>query len=303
MELGMIGLGRMGGNMAQRILKAGHRVVGYNRSADAVQLLVRKRGVGAKSIEELVKKISPPRAVWMMVPAGEPVDETIRALLPLLAKGDVLVDGGNSYYKDSIRRAFWVRERGLEYLDCGTSGGIWGLAEGYSLMIGGAGEAVARLRPIFEALAPAADRGWGHVGPSGAGHYVKMIHNGIEYGMMQAFAEGFAIMERKTELGLDLRQIAEIWRHGSVVRSWLLDLTARALAENPTLEGIAPFVSDSGEGRWTVAEAIEQDVPAPVITLALLQRLRSRDESAFYDRLLAAMRNQFGGHAIRRDSG
>jgi 6-phosphogluconate dehydrogenase len=240
-----------------------------------------------------------------MVPAGAPTDATVEALAALLAPGDVIVDGGNSNYQDTVHRARACAARGLHLVDAGTSGGIWGLEEGYALMIGGADEAVARLRPVFETLAPAADRGWAHVGPPGAGHFVKMVHNGIEYGMMQAYAEGFAILRHKPGFGdtahsLDLSQIAEVWRHGSVVRSWLLDLTARALAENPAMDGIAPFVSDSGEGRWAVAEAIALDVPAPVITHSLIARLRSRDAEGYGDRLLAAMRHQFGGHAITR---
>ena len=227
------------------------------------------------------------------------MDETIETLLPLLDAGDVLVDGGNTNYKDTLRRAEAVREAGLHYVDAGTSGGIWGLEEGYSLMVGGAPEAVERLRPVLETLAPASDRGWGHVGPSGAGHFVKMIHNGVEYGMMQAFAEGFAVMEAKKEFDLDLQQVAEVWRHGSVVRSWLLDLAARALADDPALDGLAPFVPDSGEGRWTVKEAIDLDVPAPVMTLALVERLSSREDNSFAYRLLSALRNQFGGHATK----
>jgi 6-phosphogluconate dehydrogenase len=238
-----------------------------------------------------------------MVPAGAPTEGTLAELAALLARGDVAIDGGNSNYQDTQRRAGLLAEHGVHLVDAGTSGGVWGLAEGYSLMVGGDDDAVARLRPIFETLAPAADRGWGHVGPSGAGHFTKMVHNGIEYGMMQAFAEGFAIMRHKEELQLDLAQVAEIWRHGSVERSWLLDHTARALTENPTMDGIAPYVSDSGEGRWTVAEAIALDVPAPVITLALLQRLRSRDAESYGDRLLAALRHQFGGHAIKAEQG
>ena len=302
MELGMIGLGRMGANMTERLLGGGHRVVAYDVSADAVKRVERKGAVPATSLESLLDQLAPPRAVWVMVPAGDPVDETIEALLALMSKGDVIIDGGNSNYAETRRRGERVEERGLDMVDVGTSGGVWGLAEGYSLMVGGVGEAVERLTPIFETLAPAADRGWGHVGPRGAGHFVKMIHNGIEYGMMQALAEGFSILKHKEELGLDLHQIAEIWRYGSVVRSWLLDLTARALEDDPTFSNIAPYVSDSGEGRWTVQEAIDLDVPAPVITLALIQRLRSRDEESYADRLLAAMRNQFGGHAIKRDA-
>ncbi len=262
--------------------------------------MVGKGAEGVDSLEQLVDKLAAPRAVWLMVPAGDPVDKTIQALLPYLRSGDAIVDGGNSYYKDSMRRSAQLRERGLHFADVGTSGGIWGLAEGYSLMVGGEKNAVERLRPIFEALAPAPDRGWGHVGPSGAGHFTKMVHNGIEYGLMQSYAEGFAILKRKADLRLDVHQIAEIWRFGSVVRSWLLDLIARALAENKELTGIAPFLADSGEGRWTVQEAVDLDTPAPVITASLLERLRSRDTDSYADKLLAAMRNQFGGHAMKK---
>ena len=301
MELGMVGLGRMGANMTTRLLAGGHRVVAFDRAPDAVAAARKGGAAGVASLEELVKGLAPPRAVWSMVPAGDPTEGTVTALATLLAPGDVVIDGGNSNYKDSIRRAGSLAERGILFVDAGTSGGVWGLKEGYSLMVGGAKEAVDRIRPVLETLAPAADRGWGHVGPSGAGHFVKMVHNGIEYGLMQAYAEGFEILQRKEQLHLDLAQIGRIWQHGSVVRSWLLDLTTAALEENPTLDGIAPWVSDSGEGRWTVAEAIDLDVPAPVISLALIARLRSRSEEAFADRLLAAMRNQFGGHAIRKD--
>ena len=301
MELGIIGLGRMGANMAERLINGGHRVVGYDRSPEPIQQVVEKGAVGADSLEALVEAMSGPRAVWLMVPAGPPVDETIEALLPLLSLDDVILDGGNSYYKDTLQRAEMVRERGLHFVDVGTSGGVWGLAEGYSLMIGGSDEVVERLRPIFETLAPAPDKGWGHVGPSGAGHFVKMVHNGIEYGLMQAYAEGFALMRRKEAFGLDLHQVAEVWRHGSVVRSWLLELLAAALAEDQVLAGVAPYVADSGEGRWMVAETIEQDVAAPVIALSLIQRLRSRDEESYADRLLAVLRGQFGGHAIKRE--
>ena len=299
MHLGIIGLGRMGANMATRLLAAGHTVVAYDRSADAVAAARKGGADGVDSLAALVERLPAPRAVWVMVPSGDPTESTVQALAAALARGDVVVDGGNSNYKDSVRRAAALAERGIGFLDCGTSGGVWGLKEGYSMMIGGPAEAVALLRPVFETLAPAPDRGWGHVGPSGSGHFTKMIHNGIEYGMMQAYAEGFEILRRKEDFGLDLAAIGRIWQHGSVVRSWLLDLTVAALAENPTLDGIAPWVADSGEGRWTVAEAIDLDVPAPVITLSLLARLRSRSEEAFADRLLAAMRNQFGGHAIK----
>jgi 6-phosphogluconate dehydrogenase len=301
MKIGMVGLGRMGGNMTTRLLRGGHEVVAYEPHADVVAQAVARGAIGATGLDDLVHRLEPPRAVWIMVPAGDPTEQTVQALAGLLANGDVVVDGGNSNYQETMRRAASLGERGIHLVDSGTSGGIWGLAEGYSLMIGGDPEAVERLRPVFETLAPAPDRGWGHVGPSGAGHFVKMIHNGIEYGMMQAFAEGFSILRHKEAFGIDLARVAEIWRHGSVVRSWLLDLTARALTENPTMSGIAPYVSDSGEGRWTVAEAIALDVPAPVITLSLIQRLRSRDAESYADRLLAAMRNQFGGHAIHRE--
>jgi 6-phosphogluconate dehydrogenase len=251
-------------------------------------------------LETMIGELPSPRAVWVMVPSGEPTETTLLRLLDRLSPGDVALDGGNSNYRDSIRRAALFSARGLSFLDVGTSGGVWGLENGYALMIGGGLDAVQRMRPIFETLAPAPDLGWGHVGPSGAGHFVKMVHNGIEYGMMQALAEGFALLDRKKELSLELPQIAEIWRHGSVVRSWLLDLIARALAENPRLEGIAPWVPDSGEGRWTVAEAIDQDLTAPVITLALMQRFRSREKEAFAEKLLAALRSQFGGHEVKK---
>ena len=299
MEIGMIGLGRMGANMAERLIRGGHRVVGYDRTQESLERAAEKGIVAVDSLEALVGELSAPRAVWVMVPAGPPVDENIEALLGLLAEDDVILDGGNSNYNDTQKRAAMVGDRGLHYVDVGTSGGIWGLTEGYSMMIGGPEEAVERLRPIFETLAPAADKGWGRVGPSGAGHFVKMVHNGIEYGMMQAFAEGFAIMKRKEALGLDLHQVSEIWRYGSVVRSWLLDLLAPALAEDQTLESVAPYVADSGEGRWLVFESIDLDVPAPVSALSLIQRLRSRDEESYGDRLLAVLRGQFGGHAIK----
>jgi 6-phosphogluconate dehydrogenase len=302
MKIGMIGLGRMGANMAERLVRAGHEVMGYDRSLGA---MTAAEGAGIDSVdslERLVAALDAPRVVWIMVPAGDPVDMTIGALKPLLSEGDIVIDGGNSYYGDTARRAADLAESGLRMVDVGTSGGVWGLDEGYALMIGGDAGTVEYLSPIFEALAPAPDRGWGHVGPSGAGHFVKMVHNGIEYGLMQAYAEGFSILKHKEELGLDLHQIAEIWRYGSVVRSWLLDLTAIALKADSNLTDISPWVSDSGEGRWTVQEAIDLDVPAPVITLALIQRLRSRDDESYADRLLAAMREQFGGHAVRRES-
>ena len=301
MELGMIGLGRMGANMAQRLIRHGHRVVGFDPGPEAVARLAAAGGTPAGSPDALVDLLAAPRAIWLMVPAGAAVDEAIEALAPRLAPGDAIVDGGNSNYKDTQSRARRLADRRIDFVDVGTSGGVWGLEHGYSLMIGGEAGAVGRLRPIFEALAPAVDQGWGHVGSSGAGHFAKMVHNGIEYGLMQAYAEGFAILRGKQDLGLDLHQVAEIWRHGSVVRSWLLDLVTAALRENPRLHGIAPYVQDSGEGRWTVAEAIDLNIAAPVITLALLQRLRSRDADSFSDRLLAALRGEFGGHAVRRE--
>jgi 6-phosphogluconate dehydrogenase len=301
MELGMIGLGRMGGNMAQRLLRGGHQVLGFDPDAAARTVLEGEGGGARDSLQALVAALPAPRALWMMVPAGRITDDTVAALAGLLAPGDVVVDGGNSNYKDTLRRAAALAGKRIDYVDCGTSGGVWGLAEGYSLMIGGDKAAVDRLRPIFVTLAPAPDLGWGHVGPVGAGHFTKMVHNGIEYGLMQAYAEGFSILRHKQAFALDLHQVAEIWRTGSVVRSWLLDLTADALGKNPTLDGIAPWVADSGEGRWTVQEAIDLDVPAPVIALSLMARLRSRDDDSFADKLLAAMRNEFGGHAVKHE--
>ena len=299
MELGMIGLGRMGANMAQRLIRGGHRVAGFDPDQKVRKDIGSKGVEAAETLEVLVGKLKAPRVLWLMVPAGAVVDQTIEALLPKLTAGDTLIDGGNSNYKDTQRRAKALAEKKIHYVDCGTSGGVWGLAEGYSMMVGGDEAAVERLRPIFESLAPAKDQGWGRVGPAGSGHYTKMIHNGIEYGMMQAYAEGFSILKHKEEFGLDLHQVAEIWRTGSVVRSWLLDLTADALGKNPTMKGIAPYVVDSGEGRWTVDDAIALNVPAPVITLSLIERLRSRDTESFSDKLLSAMRNEFGGHEIK----
>ena len=300
MQLGLIGLGKMGGNMAERLRLGGHQVVGFDFNADAVKHLSATGNVGASTLEELVEKLEGRRAIWIMVPQGAPVDETIAKLEPLLNPGDILIDGGNSYYKDSIRRHKEVTAKGFDFMDVGTSGGVWGLKEGYSMMIGGKSEPVEYLRPIFETLAPAPDKGWGHVGPGGAGHFVKMVHNGIEYGMMQAYAEGFTVMEKKEELQLDLPQIAQIWRYGSVVRSWLLDLTADALAGNPTLDGLQAYVVDSGEGRWTVFEAFDLNVSAPVITESVIRRIRSREDNNFTDRMLAIMRNEFGGHEVKK---
>ncbi len=300
MELAIIGLGKMGLNMATRLVRGGHRVVGFARSVETVKEAVALGAEGASSLEDAVSKLNAPRIVWVMVPSGQATDDTINKLEGLLQKGDIVIDGGNSNYKDSVRHAAQLEAKGIEFVDCGTSGGIWGLSEGYSLMIGGQVEAVEKMRPIFETLAPAADKGWGRVGPHGAGHFTKMIHNGIEYGMMQAFAEGFSILKAKEEFGLDLAQISEVWQHGSVVRSWLLDLAANALKEDAKLEDIKPWVADSGEGRWTVFESIDLDVPAPIITLALQMRFASRDEENFSARMLSALRNQFGGHAIKK---
>ena len=301
MQLGMIGLGKMGGNMAERLKLGGHQVVGFDFNPDAVARLTKAGNVGVSTIEDLVQNLKARRAIWIMVPQGKPVDETIAKLEPLLNPGDILIDGGNSMYKDSMRRYKEVTAKGFQFVDVGTSGGVWGLKEGYSMMIGGDKEPVEYLRPIFETLAPGPDKGWGHVGPAGAGHFVKMVHNGIEYGIMQAYAEGFTVLERKEELRLNLPQIAQIWRYGSVIRSWLLDLTADALAGNPTLDGLQAYVVDSGEGRWTVFEAIDLNVSAPVITESVIRRIRSREENNFTDRMLAIMRNEFGGHEVKKN--
>jgi 6-phosphogluconate dehydrogenase len=289
MKIGLIGLGRMGQGIAERLRRNGHEVVGYDQNPAISQ---------ARSLEELAKSLTPPRVVWVMVPAGGPTQATIDELAELLSVGDVLIDGGNSYYKDSMKRATALKHKGISFVDLGVSGGIWGLTEGFSLMAGGEREAYARVEPLLKALAPSETTGYGYMGPSGAGHFVKMVHNGIEYGLMQAFAEGFEIMEAKRDFNLDLAQVANVWREGSVVRSWLLDLAARALAEDPGLNKLEAIVDDSGEGRWTVNESVELAVPAPVITLALQARFRSRQPQPFGARLLAALRNQFGGHAV-----
>ena len=302
MQVGMIGLGKMGANMSRRLLRAGHDVVGYDLSPESTAQVVAAGAAGADSLPDLVAKLATPRVVWMMVPHGAPVDATIEALRPLLDPGDIVVDGGNSLYKETMRRHRECAAAGHHFVDVGTSGGIWGLADGYSMMVGGDPEPVERLRPALEALAPAADKGWAHLGAAGSGHFVKMVHNGIEYGIMQAYAEGLAILAAKEEFDLDLAAVGTTWQHGSVIRSWLLDLTINALRENPTMEGIAPHVPDSGEGRWTVFESIDLNVAAPVITQSLLQRIGSRDDIGFSHRLVAAMRNQFGGHAVKKVS-
>ncbi len=299
MELAIVGLGRMGGNIARRLLRAGHRVVGNNRSPEVTREIAAEGLDGAFSLAEVVQKLAAPRAIWLMLPAGNATESAIMALAGMLAAGDTIIDGGNTFYKDDIRRAETLKTQGIHYVDVGTSGGIWGLKEGFSMMVGGEAAVVERLRPIFEALAPAPDQGWGYVGPTGSGHFVKMVHNGIEYGMMQAYAEGFEIMRAKKEFSLDLHTVARIWQHGSVVRSWLLDLTAAALQADPDLGSVRGYVQDSGEGRWTIQEAIDLNVPAPVITASLFQRFVSRQEESYAAQLLAALRNQFGGHAIQ----
>jgi 6-phosphogluconate dehydrogenase len=302
MDLGMIGLGKMGGFMVERLMRAGHKVIGFDRDPAAVQRLAEKGASCADSLEKLLGLLTAPRAVWLMVPAGAPVDQTIDLLTPHLSPGDTIIDGGNSYYRDSIRRAAALKEKKLNFVDCGTSGGVWGLKEGYSMMIGGDADVVERLSPIFKTLAPGPDKGWGRVGPAGAGHFVKMVHNGIEYGMMQAYAEGLDLFRHKKEFGLDVLRITKIWQHGSVVRSWLLDLTVDALSKNPGLEGIGSHVTDSGEGRWTAIEGIELGVPLPTLTGALDARFRSQDPEPFANKILASMRHEFGGHAVKTAS-
>jgi 6-phosphogluconate dehydrogenase len=298
METGVVGLGRMGANMARRMMAGGHRVVVSNRSPGPVAALAAEGAVATSARSEIKALLAAPRAVWVVLPAGEVTEQAVEELGGLLDPGDLVIDGGNSYYRDSIRHAEQLRARGIGFVDCGTSGGIWGLDNGYSLMVGGDDEAIALIRPLLRTLAPGPDTGWGHVGPVGAGHFVKMVHNGIEYGLMEAYAEGFSLMRSKTEFALDLHRVAEIWREGSVVRSWLLDLAANALKSDPTLASVEPRVADSGEGRWTALEAIEQGVAAPVILSALGVRFASQDDFGFADRLLAALRGQFGGHAV-----
>jgi 6-phosphogluconate dehydrogenase len=299
MELGMVGLGKMGGFMTERLVRGGHRVIGFDRDPAVVQKLAEKDAGSANSLDNIISQLKPPRAIWLMVPAGDPVDQTIAALVPNLAPGDTIIDGGNSYYKDSVRRAAALAPKKINFVDCGTSGGVWGLTEGYSMMVGGDADVVKRLSPIFETLAPGPDKGWGRVGPAGSGHFVKMVHNGIEYGIMQAYAEGLDLLRHKKEFSLDLLQIGKIWQFGSVIRSWLLDLTVDALSKNPTLAGIEGYVTDSGEGRWTVIEGVELGVPVPVISGALDMRFRSQDPEPFANKLLAMMRHEFGGHAVK----
>jgi len=299
MELGMIGLGKMGGFMVERLVRGGHKVIGFDRDAAAVQRVSEKGAGGADSLDKLIGQLKAPRAVWLMVPSGAPVDQTIDLLTAHLSPGDTIIDGGNSYYKDSVRRAKALVEKKFNFVDCGTSGGVWGLKEGYSMMIGGDAAVVQRLAPIFQTLAPAPEKGWGRVGPAGSGHFVKMVHNGIEYGIMQAYTEGLDLLRHKNDFGLDLVQVSKIWQYGSVIRSWLLDLTVDALSKNPNLEGIEAYVTDSGEGRWTVIEGVELGVPLPVISGALDARFRSQDPEPFANKLLAMMRHEFGGHAVK----
>ncbi len=300
MRLGMIGLGKMGGNMATRLRRGGIEVVGYDRSRDVLQKLARDEGVvAADSVADLVAKLSAPRIVWIMLPSGPVTESQIDELAQILSKGDVVIDGGNSNYHDSMRRGERLAAQGIGFMDAGTSGGIWGLENGYCLMVGAEPKVASLVEPILKVLAPSPEKGWAHVGPVGSGHYVKMVHNGIEYGMMQALAEGLALMESKQEFSLDLAQVSELWRHASVVRSWLLDLTAEALKTDRKLENVAPYVADSGEGRWTAIEAIEQGVAAPVLSLALQMRFASQDEDGYGFKLLSLMRNAFGGHAVK----
>ena len=303
MRMAMIGLGKMGGNMARRLRRGGVEVVGFDRSAEVVAKIASEEGmISATSVADAVSKLSAPRIVWLMLPSGEPTEQQIRELAPLLSAGDIIVDGGNSNYHDSQRRGVWLAEQGIGFMDSGTSGGVWGLDNGYCLMVGASADVAATMTPILQALAPALDRGWAHVGPIGSGHFTKMIHNGIEYGMMQSVAEGLELLRGKQEFNLDLAQITELWRHGSVVRSWLLDLTAEALQHDQQLSDIAPFVPDSGEGRWTVIEAVDQGVAAPVLTLALQMRFNSQNQTGYGYRVLSTMRNAFGGHAVKHSN-
>ncbi|MGB5491428.1 MAG: decarboxylating 6-phosphogluconate dehydrogenase [Woeseiaceae bacterium] len=300
MKLGMIGLGKMGGNMARRLRKSGIDVAGFNRDTSVTEALAAECGLlPAESASALVAMLKAPRLVWLMLPAGDITESYIEQMRELLEPGDILIDGANSYYKDSMRRGEELAKAGIQFIDAGVSGGVWGLDNGYAMMVGGSDEAFTAIRPIVEALAPAADRGWVHAGPIGSGHFVKMIHNGIEYGMMQAYAEGFALMKGREDFKLDLAEIAESWRHGSVVRSWLLDLSADVLSRDQQLEDVQAFVADSGEGRWTALEGIEQGIPTPVMSLALMARFASQGKQDYSAKLLAMMRNQFGGHAVR----
>ncbi len=299
MKIALIGLGKMGANMARRLCRGGVDVVGFNRSREVVEELAADEGmVAASSLADAVEQLPSPRIVWLMLPSGAPTENTLKELIPMLGQGDIVIEGGNSNYHDSQRRGKMMAEHGIGYVDSGTSGGVWGLKEGYCLMVGGEKEHIRIIEPVLKTLAPASDRGWAHVGPVGAGHFTKMIHNGIEYGMMQAYAEGFALLRGKEEFSLDMAQITELWRHGSVVRSWLLDLTADFMKKDQSLEGVEPYVADSGEGRWTVNESVDQGVAAPVLTLALQMRFASQDDYGYGNRVLSMMRNAFGGHFV-----
>jgi 6-phosphogluconate dehydrogenase len=298
MQLGIIGLGRMGANMTERLLRGGHELITYDRSPEAIQRCVDKGAVGAHSLADFVKQLTVPRIIWLMVPSGEPVDLTIEQLLPSLLKSDIIIDGGNSHYKDSIRRAQKLKELGIYFVDAGTSGGIWGLQEGYCLMIGGEKAIVDQLEPIFKTLAP--ENGFAHVGASGAGHFVKMVHNGIEYGMLQAYGEGFEML-KASPFEFDLGKISHLWNQGSVVRSWLLELAENAFQKDPQLSAIKGYIEDSGEGRWAVLEAVEREIPASILTLSLFARYASRQDDSFSAKVIAALRNEFGGHAVRKE--
>jgi 6-phosphogluconate dehydrogenase len=299
-KIGMVGLGRMGANMTLRLTEHGHQIVVWDRSEESVKKASSEGAEGVASLDDMVKALEPPRAVWLMLPSGDPTEDTIRHLEGILEKGDVIIDGGNSNFHFAMQDAERLAKKGIEFIDCGTSGGVWGLNEGFCLMVGGKPEVVKRVEPIFKALAP--ENGYAHVGPVGAGHFVKMVHNGIEYGLLQAYAEGFALMHKADEFNLDLHQIAEVWRYGSVVRSWLLDLTALALADQPEFEKIRGYVEDSGEGRWTIDEAIARGVSTPVMAISLFERFQSRESDSFAAKIIAALRNQFGGHKFFEES-
>ncbi len=304
MEIGIVGLGRMGANMARRLRRAGIRVCAFNRSQEVTQALAEETGLSAAdSLAQLVAQLKAPRVVWLMLPAGDTTQQTIDQIVPLLAAGDILVDGANAFYKDSMARATTLARQKIRYVDAGVSGGVWGLENGYALMVGGEAAVIKHIEPVLKALAPSADSGWLHCGPNGSGHFVKMVHNGIEYGMMQALAEGLALLKGREDFAIDLAAVTEMWRHGSVVRSWLLDLTAEFLQSDQSLGAIEPFVSDSGEGRWTALEAVEQGIPAPVMSLALMMRFASQGKNDYPAKLLAMMRKGFGGHAVRQDGG
>jgi len=297
MKIGMIGLGKMGGNMTQRLLRGKHEVVVFNRTQGPIDELAKKGAIPSSSLRDLVRKLPTPKVIWLMVPSGKPVDQNINGLKPLLKKGDIIIDGGNSEWKDSMKRGKALISKGIQFIDCGVSGGVWGLKEGYCLMYGGDKAGCDYVEPIFKTLAP--KNGYLHCGSSGAGHFVKMVHNGIEYGMLQSYAEGFAIMA-KSQFDIDMRAVSNVWQYGSVIRSWLLELAERVFKEDPKLESLEPYVWDSGEGRWTIEAAIDTDVPAPIITGSLIARLQSRDTDSFSMKTIAALRNQFGGHAVKK---